>query len=196
MAGAALLHSIIQNHPFFNGNKRTAFVSLLLFLEQNGYDFDCDEDEIFRFLMRVSSHRLRPDIDDSTLSDREVVMIALWIKEYIHPAEAGEKVMSWLKLRSLLRNFGCEFEIRRGSKIDIRRSLEVRSDRGRVEVLKSKVPYGGDGRVVPMHTIQKIRRELKLDELQGVDTYSFYGGKPVNAIIVDYRSILRRLGKV
>ena len=35
--GAALFHSLIANHPFFNGNKRTAVISLDHFLLANGY---------------------------------------------------------------------------------------------------------------------------------------------------------------
>ena len=37
MAGAALLHSIVLNHAFHNGNKRTALVSTLVFTDRNGY---------------------------------------------------------------------------------------------------------------------------------------------------------------
>ena len=34
---AALFHSLIKNHPFMDGTKRTAFASTLYFLEQSGY---------------------------------------------------------------------------------------------------------------------------------------------------------------
>lgn len=36
----ALFESVAQNHAFHNGNKRTAFSSLLQFLYYNGYDFE------------------------------------------------------------------------------------------------------------------------------------------------------------
>ena len=36
-AAAALLHAMIQNHPFLDGNKRTAIVSFLVFLDRNSY---------------------------------------------------------------------------------------------------------------------------------------------------------------
>src|SRR5690625_3386936 len=35
----ALFESIAQNHAFHNGNKRTAFLSLVQFISYNGYDF-------------------------------------------------------------------------------------------------------------------------------------------------------------
>lgn len=34
---AALMHSLVANHPFIDGNKRTAVASALIFLEFNGY---------------------------------------------------------------------------------------------------------------------------------------------------------------
>jgi death-on-curing family protein len=37
MAAAALLHAIISNHAFHNGNKRTALVATLVFLDMNGF---------------------------------------------------------------------------------------------------------------------------------------------------------------
>jgi death-on-curing protein len=36
--GAALLHSLALNHPFVDGNKRTATLAMLTFLELNGVD--------------------------------------------------------------------------------------------------------------------------------------------------------------
>jgi death on curing protein len=41
-----LIFGIARNHPFAQGNKRTAFLSAVLFLEQNGYIFSCANNEI------------------------------------------------------------------------------------------------------------------------------------------------------
>ena len=35
---------IVRNHPFFDGNKRTGFVTGILFLELNGYRFLASEE--------------------------------------------------------------------------------------------------------------------------------------------------------
>ncbi len=37
---AAYAYGIARNHPFVNGNKRSAFASILVFLGLNGIDFD------------------------------------------------------------------------------------------------------------------------------------------------------------
>ena len=36
---AALIHSLLLNHAFVDGNKRTAIASALVFLDLNGYSF-------------------------------------------------------------------------------------------------------------------------------------------------------------
>lgn len=45
--GAALFHALICNHCFFNGNKRTAVISLDLFLVMNGTVFTMSSDEVY-----------------------------------------------------------------------------------------------------------------------------------------------------
>ena len=42
-----------MNHPFVDGNKRTAFGATDLFLRMNGHFIDCDNDEAYAFFMRL-----------------------------------------------------------------------------------------------------------------------------------------------
>jgi death-on-curing protein len=50
---AALWESLAQNHPFVDGNKRTAFACLYTFLALNGYSLKPDADAIFEFISRL-----------------------------------------------------------------------------------------------------------------------------------------------
>ena len=50
---AALLESLAMNHPFVDGNKRTALASTDAFLRLNGSFIDCDNDEAHAFFMRL-----------------------------------------------------------------------------------------------------------------------------------------------
>lgn len=43
---AALMHSLARNHPFIDGNKRTAAASMIVFLKLNGYGFHASQDEL------------------------------------------------------------------------------------------------------------------------------------------------------
>ena len=48
---AALWESLSQNHPFVDGNKRTAIASMAAHLGINGYWLQPDELEVYRFVM-------------------------------------------------------------------------------------------------------------------------------------------------
>jgi death-on-curing protein len=56
---AALLHSMLRNHPLLDGNKRTGWVVCVLFFELNGYAQRYDEDAAFDFILAVASGEIR-----------------------------------------------------------------------------------------------------------------------------------------
>ena len=47
---AALWESLSQNHPFVDGNKRTAFASMYTFLAINNVEVQANEEEAWQFL--------------------------------------------------------------------------------------------------------------------------------------------------
>ena len=48
---AALMDSYVRNHPFIDGNKRTAITDAALFLRINGYQLVVENDEMVRFTL-------------------------------------------------------------------------------------------------------------------------------------------------
>lgn len=55
---AALLQSLLKNHPFIDGNKRTALTSAGIFLKINGYKLvNTHKDEV-EFAIRVDNEHL------------------------------------------------------------------------------------------------------------------------------------------
>jgi len=62
MAGAYLFH-LAKNHPFVDGNKRTALASAITFLFLNGHEFDATNDEAELITMDVAaSYRSKEDV--------------------------------------------------------------------------------------------------------------------------------------
>jgi death-on-curing protein len=55
---AAYLYHIAQNHPFIDGNKRTALAAALTFLELNGYVVLGGEYELESAMRKVASRKL------------------------------------------------------------------------------------------------------------------------------------------
>jgi len=55
---AALFHSLMFNHAFVDGNKRTAMVSTARFLFMNGYELDASQKEFVTFPLNVENQHL------------------------------------------------------------------------------------------------------------------------------------------
>ena len=54
---AALMESLSQNHPFVDGNKRTAITAAAMFLQLNGFRLRTTNAEMERFTMMVVGER-------------------------------------------------------------------------------------------------------------------------------------------
>lgn len=197
MAAAALLHSVVQNHAFHNGNKRTALVSLLCFLDQNNLVLTCTEREIFKFVLRVAQHRVVSQ-GSADRADREVIEIAKWIRANSRVLDRSERPIKWRELKAILRAYDCNFSTpRTGNRLNISRTVEVRRGgfrRHQVIILKHQTHYPDDGREVNRGQLHELRKALRLDEENGVDSEVFYGNvAEVDDFIQRYRTVLRKL---
>ncbi len=70
---AALGFSLIRNHPFVDGNKRTAHAAMEAFLVLNGYEIEAPVDEQERVILQVASGEI----------DREA--FTKWLRMHIVP---------------------------------------------------------------------------------------------------------------
>lgn len=68
---SALFHSLIFNHAFVDGNKRTTLTSTARFLHLNGYELSAQDQELIDFPLRVENKHL--DIEE----------ISKWLKEHV-----------------------------------------------------------------------------------------------------------------
>ncbi|MEX2028164.1 MAG: type II toxin-antitoxin system death-on-curing family toxin [Candidatus Curtissbacteria bacterium] len=67
---AAMFHSIINNHPFLDGNKRTSLFSAILLLEYNGWSVEFSRKEAIKFTLLAHNN------------DWGVEQIAKWLKSH------------------------------------------------------------------------------------------------------------------
>lgn len=71
---AALLDSLIRNHPFVDGNKRTAITAAGLFLLNNNYRLTVSQEEMVRFTLACAQSQV------------ELQDIAAWLRQNSLPA--------------------------------------------------------------------------------------------------------------
>lgn len=62
---AAYAYGIATNHPFVDGNKRTAYVAALTFLRLNGYRLEASATEKYETFIRLASG----EMEEMELSD-------------------------------------------------------------------------------------------------------------------------------
>lgn len=67
---ASLGHSLIRNHPFVDGNKRTGYMSMLLFLNINGYDIKVAQEKSYKFVIEIAEKK------------KDEGSIAEWLKKH------------------------------------------------------------------------------------------------------------------
>jgi len=65
-----LLHSLVKNHAFVDGNKRTGFGAMHLMLLINNYDLIADEKQTYNFVISVAK---------GEISEKE---ITLWLEKH------------------------------------------------------------------------------------------------------------------
>lgn len=72
---AALMRSLVQNHCFHDGNKRTAMMTTIIFLEDNGYEVIAPKKKMYRLAMKIVKEKPTPTVNN----------IARTLKKYSKP---------------------------------------------------------------------------------------------------------------
>jgi death-on-curing protein len=71
---AALLESLVQNHPFVDGNKRVAFAVVDVFLRINGHTITADSKSIYDYMITL--------FEDRTF---DMAHLVPWLQEIARP---------------------------------------------------------------------------------------------------------------
>jgi len=72
---AALMHSLVMNHPFVDGNKRMGAIAAELLLAVNGYDLQATDDEWVDVTFATAQGKVSPE------------SLAIWIRQRSRPQE-------------------------------------------------------------------------------------------------------------
>ena len=199
---ASLLYGICNDHPFHNGNKRTALVAALAHLDRNRLVLRAAQRDVLRLMINVADHSIvqRPlrigrettPVPRRGTPDEEVTAIAEWFRPRLEKLTRGEAQITYRELRQILANFGLTVGQAR-NKAAITRT-ERRFLRGSRQQTLMALDWPGDGRQVSISTVKHVRQTLRLCEEDGVTSEAFYGrGVRIDRYINDYRLVLRKL---
>jgi len=189
---ATLMYSLSHNHPFYNGNKRTAVVSMLVFLDRHSICLTCDDNDLFIISLKVADHKI---LKNNNYKDAEIYELTRWIIENSRKMIKGERVVTLKKFKQILTGFDCEIcengKIERYKKTFLGFRRKLASSRKISNTLS-------DGSNIDREFVRSVRRDLELTPEYGIDSYSFYSKIPFSGsdFIVKYKNLLRRLSKV
>ncbi|WP_346353105.1 Fic family protein [Azotosporobacter soli] len=172
---AALFHGIISNHCFHNGNKRTALLSTLYFLGENNFWLDkCENAEMFEFTRQTAAHEICDKRED------EISTIVGWFEKNSRRIIKGEKLLSLIELRDILKRFEYDVEENK-SYVDITREGQI------VQKLKKKGRSGLEE--YDREYVAELRKRLNLTVAYGIDSARFYGEKGISDELNDYMQL-------
>jgi death-on-curing protein len=56
---AAIAESLIINHPFVDGNKRTGFLAMLAILDEDNLEITVPNDAVYNFVIKISTSEIK-----------------------------------------------------------------------------------------------------------------------------------------
>jgi death-on-curing family protein len=209
---ATLTFGLCNDHPFHNGNKRTALVSMLAHLDANKRTLqDTRQEDLFEMILALAnnqmtvfvgrrSRRSMPHLGTRHSADAEVEGLAAWLAPRLQTIKRGERQVTYRELRGILRRFNLELQNPHANMIDVCRVVERRKFLSRDTVIEYKrigtIGYHSEGQPVALKVVKDVRRIAGLREEDGCDSEAFYaGGAVFDVFINQYRTILRRLSK-
>lgn len=176
---SSLIFGLINNHPFHDANKRTAFLSSVFFMLENGYVPRVNITEIEDFTVEIASFNLNHGrhIKVEEIAPRFKTMFRARDNRIAY-------VITYRELDKILFEFGCSLRNPEGNYIGVFRGEE------RV----TKIGFPGMTKEVGRKAIASVRKATGLTPENGFDAQVFFKGEdPLKKLIGEYEEPLKRL---
>ena len=176
---ATTLFGLIKNHPFHDGNKRTALLSALHLLRKQGWTVNAEQHRLDDFVVKIAESEGRGEDGDIEKIARDLSAMARQISRARH-------TLTYRQLSPLLRRLGFEFRRPQNNRIDVTRS----KDGKKLHVMG----FPGMTREVPRGELKQMRVACRLTEADGCDSEVFYGNAEMPPTLArEYAESLKKL---
>lgn len=92
LKAAALLHSLVCNHCFVSGNKRTATLAVHTFYAINGYELTAEAGDLVALMLAVAKSYVESEDDGES---RDVEEIADRLSRMVEPIKHDDPAFGW-----------------------------------------------------------------------------------------------------
>lgn len=197
---ATLLYGITKNHAFEDGNKRTALLSLLLFINKNDLQVTYKQNVIENLIVRIAANALEEYENYKYYKqkdDPEVNFIADKIKKYTRKTNRKIYTITYAEFNRRLRQFGVWLDNPNKNYINVYRNKQIfklfRYTKCKTERVL-QIGFPGWKKQVNPKAIRSVLQATGLTVDNGVDSEVFFrDADPAYELIREYRKLLARL---
>lgn len=203
---ATLLFGLVQNHPFYDANKRTAYLSTVHYLYQNGLVITVSEKALEDMTVLVAKNGLGkfPRFRDLMKKggDPEVRFLAHYLRQNTRTIDRQQYLVTYRELEKILKRYGVWLGNPHNNQIDVMRLETVTKTSGvfgrktqSKEVRKvCTLGFPGWTRQVGKGRLAHVRKALDLVPEKGVDSQSFFKEVDDMRVLIEmYEGALHRL---
>lgn len=209
-SAATLTFGLVKNHAFHNGNKRTAFLSLIQHLHCNEYMLksDIDNDQLYNLFLAIAenknAYQIHSIFGDSLVSKGTPNLngddLTIWtISKYFRKLSIKKdkyirKYIPYKELIQILKNHKIDIQVN-GNHIKLTKYNYVLG----VRVTKQKIrnfTINQNKEQVSIGLLNSIRNEFELKKDDGFDSSSLYTSDNfINNEITKFKKLIYRLAK-
>lgn len=195
---ASLMYGLIKNHPFYDANKRTAFLASILHLQKIGRTPTATDQEYEDFTVDISDDNLGKYTRDGEGrirdQDRCVEIISEYSRKNTRDIDLRVKQITYNELRGILKNFGIILTNPDGNRIDV---MRVKNPITKEEIKPQRIAhigFHGWSKEVSRKDIHIVRNAAHLDVEHGYDSQAFFNGMETPLSLINkYKEPLKRL---
>lgn len=203
---ATLLFGLIQNHPFHDANKRTAYLSTIHYLIQNGLMITVSEKALEDLTVLIANNGLKkyPRFRDlkKKNDDPEVRFLAYYLRHNTRKIDRQQYLVTYRELDKILKRYDAWLENPHNNQIDVMHWETVTKRQGIFgKALRSKevrracaLGFPGWTKQVGKGRIGHVRKSLGLVPENGIDSQSFFKDVDDMRVLTEmYEGALQRL---
>lgn len=191
---ATLMFGLVMNHPFYDANKRTAFLVSLYFLKKHGRIPKISQKKFEDFLVdvvegKLPSHSRFDEFSDGK-SDAEVRVIADFLRRNTRAENHRDFHITFGDLKQILKKHGFDFSAPSKNYINI---LKIGID-GAGDTTLDQIGCPSMKAQVSAGAMKTVRKAIKMTAKDGWDSEAFFhGADSMNGLIDTYKEPLKRL---
>lgn len=203
---ATLLFGLIQNHPFHDANKRTAYLSTVHYLYRNGLVITVSEKALEDMTVAIAKKGLgkfrRFRELEKKSDDPEVRFLAHWLRKNTRKIDRKQYFITYRELGIILKRYDAWLENPHNNQIDVmhwetvekggtlfRKPVKTRAVRR-----ACALGFPGWTKQVGKGRISHVRDALNLTPAYGIDSQAFFKDVDDMKVLIEmYEGALKRL---